>query len=54
MWRLLIVWAVVFFAAGAFCMYMYLVAPRDDIERLADEDTLWAKRLARLADRRPC
>ena len=52
-WPLLIVWAVVFFSAGCFVTYVWLVAPRDDVERLADEDEMWARRLARVADRRP-
>ena len=52
MWALLIVWAVVFFTAGGFTVFVFL-HPRDDVERMAQEDRRQVERLRRLApDRR--
>lgn len=48
---LLVITGVVCLAGGFLLGYVWAVTPRDDVERMAHEDTRWAERLARLAPR---
>lgn len=47
---LLVLVGTVCFAAGGFSVFMLLCVARDDVERMAHEDELWARRLARVAE----